>query len=122
MKCSATNRNGKSCGRNAIEGGSVCNMHGGSAPQVRRRAAIRMLAAADLAIGALIEDVRDKGERRVRQVAYKDLLDRIGLKAADRFMIEEPENLTGFDADLTQLTNDELAIVRELAKKAARKS
>ncbi len=81
-----------------------------------------MLAAADPAISALLEDVNDKSERRVRQVAYRDLLDRIGLKAAERFMIEEPENPTGFDADLTQLNNEELATLRALSQKIARKS
>jgi hypothetical protein len=122
MKCSATNRNGKKCGRNAIEGGTVCNMHGGSAPQVRRRAALRMLAMADYALDALWKDMKDKGERRIRQVAYLSLLDRVGLKAAERFMIEEPEHATGFDADLSQLTNEELAEVRRMAQKVARQS
>lgn len=119
MKCTAKNRNGKKCGRNAIEGGTVCNMHGGSAPQVRRRAALRMLAMADFALDALLHDMRDKKERRLRQVAYMSLLDRVGLKAAERFMIEETPHEPGFDADLTQLTNEELETVRRLSKKVA---
>lgn len=40
-RCTATNKGGKRCGRAAIEGGNVCRLHGGAAPQVRRAAEIR---------------------------------------------------------------------------------
>ena len=33
-RCTATNRQGGRCGRSAIPGGTVCNHHGGKAPQV----------------------------------------------------------------------------------------
>lgn len=121
MKCLGTNRNGKPCGRDAIKGGTVCNMHGGAAPQVRRAAALRLLAAVDPAITALLEDLKDKTERRIRQVAYRDILDRTGLKTAEKLIIEEPQAVTGFDADLSGLTNEELATARQFAAKIARK-
>ena len=41
-RCSATNREGKPCGAWAIKGGGVCRVHGGSAPQVRRKANMRL--------------------------------------------------------------------------------
>lgn len=46
VKCAGTNRNGTSCGKWAIPGGTVCRFHGGSAPQVRRKAAQRVERAA----------------------------------------------------------------------------
>lgn len=40
-KCAGTSkRTGKPCGNHAIDGGTVCEYHGGGAPQVRNRAAI----------------------------------------------------------------------------------
>jgi hypothetical protein len=41
--CAVSTRTGKPCGRYAIEGGTVCPAHGGSAPQVRQKAAARVL-------------------------------------------------------------------------------
>lgn len=37
-RCSAHRRDGEQCGAKAIKGGTVCRVHGGSAPQVRRNA------------------------------------------------------------------------------------
>ncbi len=41
-KCRATRRDGQRCGCWAIRGGYVCRVHGGAAPQVRRKAAERL--------------------------------------------------------------------------------
>jgi hypothetical protein len=121
-QCTAkSSRSGKRCKAPAIRGGSVCQAHGGSAPQVRRAAALRLLAGVDAALDALLQDIHQKKDRRLRQAAYTDLLDRAGFKSAEKFIIEEPHRLTGFDADLSQLTNEELAVARKLAQKAARR-
>lgn len=57
QKCSAkSSRTGKPCQRWAILGGTVCPMHGGSAPQVKAAAQLR------------IEDLRPKA------IAYMDWL------------------------------------------------
>lgn len=45
-RCRATNRAGTRCGRPAILGGTVCNLHGGKSPQAKKAAA-RRLATAD---------------------------------------------------------------------------
>jgi hypothetical protein len=41
MKCTAHNRAGKRCGNFVVEGATVCRMHGGAAPQVKRAAHAR---------------------------------------------------------------------------------
>lgn len=41
-RCTATNRQGDRCGRAAIEGGHVCNRHGGGSPKVREAAQRRL--------------------------------------------------------------------------------
>jgi hypothetical protein len=43
VTCTATKRNGKPCGLPPIKGGTVCHKHGGSAPQVRKRANQRLI-------------------------------------------------------------------------------
>lgn len=40
-RCTATNRQGQRCGRAPAPGATVCNLHGGKAPQVRAAAARR---------------------------------------------------------------------------------
>lgn len=42
VKCSAHTSSGRPCRNWAIQGATVCRMHGGSAPQVRRKAAERL--------------------------------------------------------------------------------
>ena len=81
MRCKAIGkRNGKRCGQHAIQGGTVCRIHGGSAPQVRQRALERILAAADPVASELIRLARKAESEAVRRQACTDLLDRAGLK------------------------------------------
>jgi hypothetical protein len=55
-KCSAvSSRTGKPCNRYAIAGGTVCIMHGGAAPQVKKAAAARLRAMVDPALGVLVD-------------------------------------------------------------------
>ena len=60
-QCSAHNRQGKPCGRQAMTGGAVCDLHGGKSPGARQRAAQRRAEAG--ALRALdregVEPVRD---------------------------------------------------------------
>ncbi len=79
-KCSARRTNGEPCGNYPIRGGTVCTKHGGGAPQVRAKAAERILGAADLAAKRLIEFMSDKNvPASVRLAAARDLLDRAGV-------------------------------------------
>ena len=52
--CTATTRAGGRCSNPPIKGATVCRMHGGSAPQVQRKAAERIAEARDTALDALL--------------------------------------------------------------------
>ena len=56
-QCTGTSRNGERCRRNAIPGGSVCVMHGGSIPSVRAAARTRLLAMVEPVLGVFEEIV-----------------------------------------------------------------
>jgi len=63
VTCTATAKaTGEPCRRAAISGGSVCYVHGGAAPQVKRKAAERIAEARDSALDALTQLI---GEGRV---------------------------------------------------------
>lgn len=58
-RCTATSKTtGSQCAQHAIPGGTVCIYHGGSAPQVRHRAAERLGTAIDLALDRIVEKVQ----------------------------------------------------------------
>lgn len=65
MKCQGTNRQGNPCRLEAIEGGSVCWRHGGRAPQVKAKAAIR----AELQSWGLDAPTVDPGETLLKLVS-----------------------------------------------------
>lgn len=64
-KCTGTARTGKPCTRPAIDGGHVCRFHGGAAPQVKARAAVR----ADVMRWGLGDVHADPGEVLLRLVS-----------------------------------------------------
>ena len=83
IRCNGTLQSGKRCRREAIEGSVVCAIHGGLAPQVRRRAAERVLLTADEAIQVIKSFISDPTvPAGVRLKAAQDLADRAGLAAA----------------------------------------
>ncbi len=45
IRCTATNRAGRQCGRRPVPGANVCSMHGGKSPGVMRRARERVIEA-----------------------------------------------------------------------------
>jgi len=77
--CSATTRSGKPCRGAAINGGTVCRMHGGAAPQVRRKAAMRLLDLIDPAITTLAQEMENAQFSSDRQRAANSILDRAGV-------------------------------------------
>jgi hypothetical protein len=83
MRCNATRPNGSRCKREADDGAVVCDQHGGAAPQVRRRAAERLIMTADQAAQMLVRMMEDREVPfGVRAKIAQDLLDRAGLVAA----------------------------------------
>ena len=82
IRCNATRPNGSRCKREAEDGAVVCDQHGGAAPQVRRRAAERLIMTADQAAQMLVRMMEDtEVPFGVRAKIAQDLLDRAGLAA-----------------------------------------
>ena len=82
IRCNGTLQSGKRCRREAMEGSVVCEIHGGAAPQVRRRAAERLIMTADQAAQMLVRMMEDREVPfGVRAKIAQDLLDRAGLIA-----------------------------------------
>jgi hypothetical protein len=59
LRCNGTRPNGTRCKREAEDGAVVCDQHGGAAPQVRRRAAERLIMTADQAAQMLVTMMED---------------------------------------------------------------
>lgn len=76
--CTATNRQGRRCGKWPIPGGRVCRMHGGAAPQVMAAAEERLLALRVPAVIRLEELMQQREFPSVAIAAVKDVLDRNG--------------------------------------------
>jgi hypothetical protein len=82
IRCNATRPNGGRCRREAEDGAVVCDQHGGAAPQVRRRAAERLIMNADRAAENLVKMMEDtEVPFGVRAKICQDLLNRAGLIA-----------------------------------------
>lgn len=80
VKCSARKTNGDPCNSPPMKGGRVCHKHGGSAPQVRRKAQERLLAASNDAAAKLIQLMQDKKVPYALQLrAAEAILDRAGI-------------------------------------------
>lgn len=79
IACTATTRDGMPCSNAAIKGGNVCRMHGGSAPQTRRKANLRLIELIDPAIATLAREMTTADKSSDRQNAANSILDRAGV-------------------------------------------
>lgn len=113
--CKGKRSNGEPCRKPAIKGGTVCSTHGGSAPQVRRKAALRLLELVDPAIGTLAREMVQADKSADRQRAANSILDRAGMprtatvidgESAKALLVERINALRG-EADIDPLTDDE---------------
>lgn len=77
--CTAKRSNGEPCKGQAIQGGAVCRVHGGSAPQVRAKAAERLAALVNPAIAVLAASMRQSKDKRLALSAAVDVLNRNNL-------------------------------------------
>lgn len=115
--CTAKRRNGEQCLNYAIRGAKVCRMHGGSAPQVRAAAQVRILMASDLAAAKLVDLMQSPTvDDRVKLAAAKDLLDRANLAGTQNVEIGVTQrDFSDVSADvvmdLVDMGDDELNIV-----------
>lgn len=97
VTCTATNRQGKRCGKAPIPGGRVCRMHGGAAPQVQLAAAERLKALEIPALVRLGELIEQREFPSVAIAAVKDALDRIQGKAIENINVRDVTNTLSDD-------------------------
>jgi hypothetical protein len=80
-RCTARRRNGTPCNNRPIRGGTVCRMHGGSAPQVKRAAQVRLDMAADRAAAVMVRIMEDDAAPTADRIrAAAQVLDRAGMR------------------------------------------
>lgn len=88
MQCTATAHSTQQrCGRRAIAGGNVCQVHGGSAPQVKAHAAVRA-AVAQWAPGT---EMRDPGEVLLQLVTQSIMRAERYAEELDALIAESPD-------------------------------
>ena len=80
-RCTAHSRtSGQRCKQPPIAGGTVCVYHGGKAPQVRRKAALRMVELVDPAIATVARIMTDQNAKEADRLrAAENVLDRAGV-------------------------------------------
>lgn len=115
-QCTArSTTSGERCRKSAILGGTVCTSHGGKAPQVRRKAALRLQELIDPAIGTLAREMVQADKSADRQRAANSVLDRAGVprtatvidgESAKSLLVERINALRG-EAELPEMTDDE---------------
>lgn len=93
-KCTATNRQGKRCGKPPIAGGTVCRMHGGAAPQVKLKAMERLMALQHPAIDRLTKLIDQEAFPTVAYAASRDVLDRTMGKPKETQALEHSGGIT----------------------------
>lgn len=80
IRCTATSVQSKErCKRKSIPGGKVCVIHGGRAPQVQRKAKLRLLELVDPAIATLAREMTNQNAKPSDRLRAADsILDRAG--------------------------------------------
>lgn len=92
--CTATNRQGKRCGRSPILGGTVCRMHGGAAPQVKAKAIERLMLLQNAAIDRMAILMQQEQYPSTAYAAARDVLDRTMGKPTESVQVEQSGELT----------------------------
>lgn len=87
--CGKKTRAGTPCQKSPIKGGTVCRLHGGSAPQVKRAAKLRLLELVDPAIATLARIMATSDNEALRLKAADSILDRGGLPKGAQVTVED---------------------------------
>src|SRR3990167_11007781 len=87
--CGKRTRAGKPCQKSPIKGGTVCRLHGGSAPQVKRAAKLRLLELVDPAIATLARIMATSENEALRLKAADSILDRGGRPKGAQVTVED---------------------------------
>ena len=96
-RCTATSKTtGKPCQSPAIQGGFVCRMHGGSAPQVKASAKERLMALQPLAIQTMHTLMQREEYPTVQLGAARDVLDRTEGKAKETIDLSVKQDPTNW--------------------------
>lgn len=95
-RCHAKSKStGQQCRHSAIEGGSVCRTHGGRAPQVRAKAAERLVEAevraalAQLDVNPVDDPLTELSRLAGQVVAFKDKMAELVNQLEDRIRYED---------------------------------
>lgn len=79
LLCSASRSHGGLCNAPAVKGTTVCRVHGGMAPQVQRKARLRLLDMIDPALATIAREmVNPNASPQARLRAAENVLDRAG--------------------------------------------
>lgn len=79
LLCHATTRDGEPCKSPCVTGMKVCRMHGGSSPQAKRKARLRLAELVDPAIATLARIMVDQTAKESDRIRAADsVLDRAG--------------------------------------------
>src|SRR4051794_27262611 len=101
-QCVAHKKNGDRCKRAANHGMTVCNSHGGRAPQVRAKAQQRILEASDKAAARLVQMMKDPVvPYSVQLAAARDLLDRANVVGTQQ--VQLGLEVSAFDRNVQDL-------------------
>lgn len=120
-KCIGHTRTGAPCPKWAMLGTTVCDTHGGRAPQVKKAARARLAELVDPSIKVMATILKTKPSARnfIRpgnQIAVaKDILDRNGMKPKEEIVLSAEFDPTQF----SNMTDDEVLQLLTLARKAS---
>jgi hypothetical protein len=97
-RCTAqSQRKGRRCGNYALHGANVCVNHGGKAPQVKARAAVRWAQE--------VEDLKPKALRELEKILDDELVDeRAKIKAAEVILDRTDPKLTNQNIEVKRMT------------------
>lgn len=87
--CGRKTRAGTPCQKPPIKGATVCRLHGGAAPQVKRAAKLRLMELQDPAIATLARVMATSDNEALRLRAAESILDRTGLIKGATVTVED---------------------------------